>query len=127
MLANRAIGNGSSAVCDNGPVSSGGGGIPGFDPPSFAATQSVTDALVDFACRVDVHQVSAPNPCTLNSSGVEEVLTAGGLPSSARQFCYLANVQNAKLALGDTIFAVQVRDTQGNLGPRQEVVLRRTQ
>lgn len=122
ILPNRNLGNGSAAVCDSQPVGAGGGGIPGFNPIDFGPSQAVTDALVDFACRFSVQ--SADSPCTLNSFGNPSVLTPGGLPSTGRQFCYLAE-QNSAVPSGDTVVAVQLRDTQGNLGPRREIVLRR--
>lgn len=121
ILASSPWGNGSGAVCDTDPAS--GGGIPGFSPPIIDGSQAVTDALVDAACRFQAFVPGAP--CTLNGKGNESVLTEGGITGSGRQFCNIVSPLIG-MPLGDTLFTVQVRDTQGNLGPAQQVLIRRT-
>ncbi|MBI4515533.1 MAG: hypothetical protein HY699_06935 [Deltaproteobacteria bacterium] len=51
VLLSRPLGDGSTAVCDNGEPTFGG--VPGTDSPDFRETQAVSDAINDFGCRVD--------------------------------------------------------------------------
>jgi hypothetical protein len=121
ILSTRALGNGSAAVCDNGPLPDFPlGGVPGFDPPDFDPnSQAVADALNDFGCRFDVH--TNDNPCTNNDAGNPAFLGTG----TTLQYCTLA-VVGAELHFppGDTVLTVQVRDTDGNLGFPAAVVVR---
>lgn len=119
ILASRPWGNGSAAVCDTDPAS--GGGVPGFNPPTIGSDQAITDALVDLACRYGSFLPGAP--CTLDGNGNESVLTTGGL-SNGRQFCNIVSPLIG-VPVGDTLLTAQVRDTQGNLGPAQQLIIRR--
>jgi hypothetical protein len=115
----RDLGNGSPAVCDTGPASSGGGGIPGINPVSFQAADSViTDALNDFACRFE--QFSPGAPCTFVDASGEARLVNG---NATIQFCDFA-ATTALFPPGDSLLSVRLRDTLGNLGPTAQVVVR---
>lgn len=123
ILIDQPLGNGSATVCDtsaNPPA----GGVPAVDPPTFGPGQHVTDALLDLACRFSAFQPSAP--CTLNRFGQESVLTEGGITASGRQFCAIIGT-SINFAVGDTTLTAQVRDNQGVLGPRKQIIVRRTQ
>jgi hypothetical protein len=115
----RDLGNGSAAVCDTGPASSGGGGIPGITPPSFQAGDSViTDALNDFACRFE--QFSPGAPCTFVDASGEARLVNG---NATIQFCDFVTT-TALFPPGDSLVTVRLRDTVGNVGPTAQVVVR---
>jgi hypothetical protein len=124
LLTQFDTGDGSPEVCDIAPPMAGG--VPGFDPPDFnlgvnpsnpPLRDAVTNALKDMACRFD--SVSSSIPCTRNMFGDFSFLAGG----TVRQFCY-ALPSVAALQQGDTIFAAQFRGTNGNLGPRKEIVIR---
>lgn len=124
LMVQNDTGDGSTAICDISPPTAGG--VPGFDPPDFnlgvdppnpALQTSVTNALEDMACRFDV--VSASIPCTRNMFGDYSFLSGGAV----RQFCY-AVPSAASFPVGDTIVAAQFLGTNGNLGPRKEIVIR---
>jgi hypothetical protein len=121
VQGDRDMGNGSIEVCDvdAAPL---GGGIPGINPPDFGPGQDITDALTDFACRLTPFQPATP--CTLNRNGGFAVLTPGGLPSSARQFCHSWRTIE-EFHVDDTVLTAQSRDTGGALGPQKQIVVRR--
>lgn len=122
--ANRDLGNGSSTVCDN--MSPDFGGIPGIDPPSFAETQAISDALNDFGCRFN-DGTGSPGGRDVNSACV---LFPDGTyhfvdPVATVEFCAAVN---SKMAFppGDTIVTAQVRDIGGQVGPQRQIVIRVT-
>ncbi len=121
ILSTRALGNGSAAVCDNGPLPNLPlGGVPGIDPPDFDPnSQAVADALNDFGCRFDVH--TSDNPCTNDGAGNPAFLG----PGTTLQYCTLT-VVGAELHFppGDTVLTVQVRDTDGHIGFPATLVVR---
>ena len=117
VLSVQPLGNGSVDVCDTGPPPTGGG-VPGVDPPDFREGQDVTDALRDLMCRFSVHNTSN-DACTLNLLGNYEFVAS----ATKRQFCFQVP-QTVVFPPGDTVLAAQLRDTDGNLGPRKEIVIR---
>jgi hypothetical protein len=127
ILANKNLGNGSPDICDTGPLPNAKlGGVPGFNPPDFDPTsQAVADALNDFGCRFDIHVDSADavnGPCTLNARGIPAFVKRG---ESTLQYC-TRSVVGVELHFlkGDTLLTVQVRDSSGNIGFPQTIVLR---
>jgi len=116
----RDMGNGSSQVCDTGPASSGGGGIPGINPASFApGNPTISDALNDFACRFDPF-VSASSPCTIKDPGREPKTI---MTDATAQFCDVVTT-TAEFPTGESVVTVKLRDVIGNLGPTAEIVVR---
>lgn len=116
--SNRDMGNGSLTVCDVGPASSGGGGVPGVAPPSFDSDPMITDALNDFACRFQ--QFSAAAPCTfIDASGDPKLITAG----ASVQFCDFV-ATTAVFPTGDSLVTARLRDVRGNTGPPAQIVVR---
>lgn len=116
----RDMGDGSLKVCDTGPVSQGGGGVPGIWPPSFDPNSSlITAALLDFACRFD-SSVSAASPCTILDEGREPRLV---VPQSTAQFCDFV-ASTAAFPPGENLLTVRLRDVLGNPGPTAQVVVR---
>lgn len=127
--SDRGLGdNPSATVCDKGPASQGGGGIPGVNPPSFAEdNQMITDALNDLACRFGVfNSGSGPNgtgPCTKVDATQDPTLVTHNAPFGTIQFCDQVSTV-AAFPPGDTVVTVKVRDENGNLGPAQQIVIR---
>jgi hypothetical protein len=122
-LVSHPLGNGSVAVCDNTPLQIGG--IPGFSPPDFLATQAVANAINDLACRFDdgtFHPGGRPPfyACT-SSNGGGDYATVD--PTSTAQFCALVN-SGWSFSAGDTIVAARLRDGSGTLGAVREIVVR---
>lgn len=119
IQSNRDLGNGSTNVCDKGSVTEGGGGIPGIPTPNAAEGDPViTDALNDFACRFQVF--TGTSACTkTDESGIEKRIA----PDSVVQFCGFLPPP-AAFHPGDSVVTVQLRDTQGNLGPTAQIVVR---
>jgi hypothetical protein len=116
---NRDLGNGSTRVCDTGPASQGGGGVPGVVPPRFDIDDAfVTDALNDFACRFDP-SISSANPCTILDPSREPRLVD---PQSTAQFCDFV-AATAAFPVGANILTVTVRDVGGNTGPTAQIVV----
>src|SRR5262249_49114548 len=81
----RDMGNGSDAVCDTGPVSTGGGGVHGIDPPSYAPEPTpgptpgtVTGRLTDFACRFGPPALGASSACTIRDPSREPRFVRAG-------------------------------------------------
>jgi hypothetical protein len=108
-------GNGSTQKCDIFPPNSGG--VPAVNPPNFDSSTRTTDALIDMACRFDV--LSSSTPCTRDRFGDYAFQSN----SSVRQYCYTVP-GSAALPLGTNILAAQLRGTNGNLGPKLEIVIR---
>jgi hypothetical protein len=115
----RGMGNGSLTVCDTGPASSGGGGVPGIPSPSFTLGDPfITNALNDFACRFQAFQPGAP--CTLLDASRDPKLINS---SATAQFCDFVS-PTAALPSGQSLLTVAVRDQSGQLGPTAQVVVR---
>lgn len=122
MIVNRALGDGSPAVCDREPPDVGG--VPAVSPFAFADSPAVLDAMNDLGCRVDDGQGSpsarrANAACTLNRSGEYEFVAA----DTTAQFCLQIAAPWA-FPPGDTIVAARLRDAGGALGPPREIVVR---
>jgi hypothetical protein len=123
MLVSQDIGDGSSLICDAGPAPTPIGGVPGitdstqFGPP-FGSSQEVTDAMQDMECRFS-YQKSTDVACTHNQFGDYSFLGNG----TVSQFCFQVP-SSAMFHDNETVVAVQLRDSVGNLGPRQDIVVR---
>jgi hypothetical protein len=133
VLPSENLGNGSSRICDVGPPFVGG--VPGFDPPHIDCNDlsgqelidcqnqvgATTNALVDMACRF-LYVSGEGTACTRNQFGAFQFLNSGP-EGSTRQYCFQIP-STAALHVGETVFAAQLRDQQGNLGPLREIVIR---
>ncbi|GIW45406.1 MAG: hypothetical protein KatS3mg077_2688 [Candidatus Binatia bacterium] len=115
----RDLGNGSLTVCDTGPPSEGGGGVPGVNPPRFdPGDDFVTDALVDFACRFDPY-ISVNAPCTIVDVTRDPKLLDA---TSTWQYCSAVTATMA-FPPGENVLSVALRDVSGNTGPTAQIVV----
>jgi hypothetical protein len=116
MASSNDLGNGTPWVdCRTIPL----GGVKGLaDKMNFPAGSDVTTALVDMACRFELAASDAV-ACTRDEFGNFSFLGAG----STRQYCFQVP-HIAEFPFGTTVLALQFRDTNGNLGPRKEIVIR---
>jgi hypothetical protein len=122
IVVSRALGDGSPAVCDRLPPSAGG--VPAVDPPNFAATKPVIDAVNDLACRfVDGSDVpkarGKADACVLFPDGDYDFAGQG----STVQFCGFVDAV-LHFPAGDTLVTARLLDVQGNPGPPLQIVVR---
>jgi len=116
LVSSNDFGNGSPTVCDKSyPML---GGVPRVEPPDFSFVQSVSDALNDMSCRFRAF-IEADFACTQDNSGAYRFANGG----STVQFCTLVN-DSLTLPLGDTVLSVRLRDTAGQAGPTEQIVVR---
>jgi hypothetical protein len=120
LVASRVLGNGSTAVCDTGPVPRPGG-VPAVSPPLFGGTQAVSNAINDFGCRFDA-RTSSSLACTRDAFQQTESFVDG---RSTVQFCTSLGI-GTEMAFppGDTILTARVRDLIGQPGPPVSIVIR---
>lgn len=117
--ANRMLGNGSGAVCDVGPPPALGG-VPAVNPFNWGPSQTVTDALNDFACRFDTH-LTSPTACTFDKLENYAFIVKG----TTMQFCSVPSVgAELRFPSGETELTVQLRDVGGNLGNQTSIIIR---
>ncbi len=119
ILPDRALGDGSTAICDVGPAPAPLGGVPG-SALDFGPSQEVADVLNDFGCRFVPHD-SSNDACTLGPLGIPKYVGT----NSTEQFCSSPVVgREISFSTGDTKLAVQLRDIGGNIGDRRVIVVR---
>ena len=120
--ASRPLGDGSSDVCDKGPPPDLGG-VPAFEPPNFNVDlPNVRGALIDFACRFQVH-VRSDDACTVNSLGNFRFASTT-ITSQTIQFCFEPAIgSEVALPHGSTVFTARVRDKQGGVGDPVQIVV----
>jgi hypothetical protein len=124
VLADRPLGNGSSAVCDDAQPMIGG--VPAVPSLDFAAGQMVTDAINDLACRFDVH-VQSIQACTVDELGNFAYVRdrVGDPVRTTLQYCTAPAVgQELAFKSGQTRLRVQALDVAGNSGSTAEIVVR---
>jgi len=109
------LGDGDPAVCE--------GGVPAVTPLNFGMTQPVADALNDLGCHFKAADAPAA-ACTTNE--YQEYAFAGD--GTQIQFCLQVPktlaFPLADMGVRDTVVSVQLRDTSGNIGPLQQIVVR---
>jgi hypothetical protein len=122
VILSRALGDGSSAVCDD--TLPNVGGVPATEPLAFAPTQAVTDAINDLGCRVR-DRMGRPEAyggaaCTRSDTpGVPDYVGT----NTRSQFC-LPIAKGWAFAAGDTIVAARVANALGAAGEPREIVVR---
>ena len=121
--SNRDLGNGSAAVCDNGPEHFGG--VPAIDPGHTELTpEEQAAAFSDFGCRfingTGLPQGRGPVEACVLFPDAE----FGFLNTSSRvQFCATIS-RNLRFPEGDTILTARARDLLGIVGPARQIVVR---
>ena len=122
LQSNRALGDGSPDVCDKGPPPDLGG-VPCFYPPNFNFdSPPVRAAMIDFACRFQVH-VRSDDACTVNALG--NFRFASPNPTSQTiQFCFEPAVgTEVAFVHGATLLTAWARDNQGGIGDPVQIVV----
>lgn len=119
MVTSRALGNGSSKVCD--AVTDPPGGVPATDPPAFSGSQTIADRVNDLGCRFDARN-SNGDACTVAPITREPRFANS---QSTAQFCSSPGV-GAEMAFphGDTRLTVRGRDTVGQPGFPTSIIVR---
>jgi hypothetical protein len=118
IIADRALGNGSSAVCDTTPPNIGG--VPAVPDLVFGSDQSTTNAINDFACRFDTHPQTTV-ACTFDELGNFSYVDS----RTTAQFCSVPALgQELALKPGITRFKAQLADVSGNIGSMSEIAIR---
>jgi hypothetical protein len=122
IVSSRALGNGSTAVCDDSPPSFIGG-VPAVNPPSFGGTQFVANAINDFACRFTARNQGG-DACTRTPGG--DFGFVMNLPKTV-QFCPTVGIGvELSFGLGDTMLTAIVRDEEGLPGAPRSIIIRVT-
>lgn len=120
--ASRDLGDGSAAVCDDVPPDTGG--VPAVDPPNFDSSQSIANAINDFACRfkdgTGFRGGRGPNDACIQFPDGQFRFKE---PGSTIQFCGQIN-KPLGFPLGDTLVTVRIRDFLGNVSSAEQLVIR---
>ncbi len=122
VIVSRPLGNGSRAVCDN--MSPELGGVPGTEPPDFAFTQPISDAMNDLGCRFlngggQPIGRSTDEACTVIRTGDFRFVAS----NSTLQFCGAVE-RPFSFPVGDTVITVKLRDSGGNLSLQGQMIVR---
>jgi hypothetical protein len=120
----RALGDGSTIVCDDTPPILGG--VPAINPPTFSNDPTITDRLNDLGCRfIDGSGAKIGRACTESTACVlgTDGQFACAEPDSSVQFCGFIG-QILAFPAGDTLVTVRVRDLQGAVGPAKQLIVR---
>lgn len=127
IQSNRALGNGSTEVCDIAQRTPGPtpGGVPAIDPPSFDG--SIANTINDLACRF---RDGAGDPMGI-SSDVESCVSFEpegdshfvNVAETTVQFCgFVSGI--VSFVPGDTLLTVRLRDQAGNVGVPAQMIIR---
>jgi len=120
VILSRPLGDGSLAVCDNAPPSTGG--VPAS--ASFAQTQAISDAINDLGCRFvdgsgNPRGRSAGEACTRFPDGEFRFVGDG----TTVQFCAPV-VEWFAFPPGDTLVTVRLRDIAGDSSSPLRMIIR---
>ncbi len=118
IAVDRAIGDGSPAVCDDGPVPEPAGGVPALPGADFGANPNTVN---DFSCRFEVRTAVGTGPCTRDGFGNDAFVST----DSEVQFCALIGVELA-FPVGDTRVTVAGTDVLGRPGAPTSIIIRVT-
>lgn len=118
----QALGNGSTAVCDDPQVAPGG--VPATFPVSFEATPENVAAVNDFGCRFQngrgeyLARTAASDSC-VNFEGTFHFVST----DARTQFCGFINVPLG-FPPGETTVTARLRDEDGNWGDPAQLIIR---
>lgn len=125
IQVDRALGNGSAAVCDR--IGSTAGGVPAVDPPGFEPLdETLIGSMNDLSCRF-LDGTGSPAGRRRNEACVKF------LPSeeygfvhddTTVQFCGGPVDRAFRFPDGDTRITVRLLDEEGNPGPPRQFVVR---
>ena len=116
IVVSRPLGNGSTAVCDQGPAEPIGG-VPGVNPPDFNSNVNVVN---DLACRFNARTV-AGDACTRNASQDSAFVSS----QTRVQFCPTVGLgSEVEFPVGDTFVTAEVTDAIGQPGFPQTIIIR---
>jgi hypothetical protein len=119
IIADRALGNGSDAVCDIQPPNFGG--VPDVASLDLNSAQAI-DPINDLACRFEIHSMTT-DACTLNSRGVPGFVRED-LGSGTIQYCsQLVLGSQYPFPSGLTRLKVQVQDGRGTVGNQVQIAI----
>lgn len=124
LLVSRPLGDGSSAVCDDSQPSAGG--VPATDPPVFATSQAVANAINDLSCRFKDgfglrRGRDILDACTMSGDGSFTFVA----PTTTAQYCGLIN-EPLQFPVGDTRVTARIRDEAGNTSVSRQIIVRVT-
>lgn len=122
VQVSRPLGDGSPAVCDTLPPEDGG--VPATDPPELGDDPETCDALNDLGCRfVDGAGNTQGRPCSEGCVLFPNGEFGCAASEAEMQFCGRV-AKSAEFPVGETLVTARVRDTQGNLGPAAQIIVR---
>ncbi len=123
ILTDRPLGNGHPDVCASTPGNPDG--VPAVPSLTFDDSQMVDDAIVDLACRFQIHN-SGDVACTLDDMNNFAFVRGrdGDLVKTDRQYCAVP-VVSSDIAFqhGITRLKVQVEDAAHNTGNQVEIAV----
>ncbi|MGD9765486.1 MAG: hypothetical protein AB7V27_17455 [Candidatus Binatia bacterium] len=120
IAVSRALGNGSAAVCDDGPEQPIGG-VPAVDPPAMGGNQAVANAINDLGCRFNA-RVNADLACTRDNNGNFNFAKP---QAGVVQFCPVVGIgSELSFPLGDTRVTAWVTDNIGQPGQPKSIIVR---
>jgi hypothetical protein len=119
ITVSNPLGNGSAAVCDDGPDPPIGG-VPATNPPMFGGTQAAANAINDLSCRFNARTTSG-DACTRNSQQDPSFVAVG----TRVQFCPSVGVgSEIAFPIGDTRVTARITDVLGQPGPAASIIIR---
>jgi hypothetical protein len=118
LIADKPLGNGSAAVCDEGPTIGNPNAMPGGVPA--ATSLDAVAPIDDFACRFVFHNVD-DEACTFDDLGNFDFHS----PLTTAQYCSgpAIGLELAFLPHQSTTLTVQLRDNGGNLGDIAQIIV----
>jgi hypothetical protein len=116
--SSQNMGNGNNPVCSPSGAYKLNGGIPGIDPPDFASTPAIINALQSFAIWFTYQ--SPGSACTFAPGGGSYAYVN---PIATAQFCDAMSAPQA-FPPGDSLLTVQLTDAGGNVGPTAQIIVR---
>ena len=121
IFPSRALGNGSAAICDDGP-SPPPGGVPAVNPPMFGGSQESANAINDLACRFSARiNPMGEDACTRNAFQEASFVS----PQSKMQFCPVVGIgSEIAFPIGDTRLFARVLDVAGQPGMPASIIVR---
>ncbi len=117
LIADRALGDGSEAVCDADQPSAGG--VPATAPFAFDAPNAVA-TINDLGCRFDDGTAQPRGGAAMTAA-----CSRTGFLARASRTSFCLPVDHAwRFPSGDTVLAVRIRELGGQIGIVRQIVVR---